>query len=301
MQISQELFNKIQSFKSKHNAIILSHLYQNQEVQEIADFVGDSLDLAFKAKETDADLIVFCGVKFMAETAKIISPEKTVLLAEENAGCPMADMITLEDIKKIRKEEPETVIVSYVNTSAEIKAYSDICCTSRNAVKIIQSIENDKEIYFIPDMNLGNYVKKITKRNIKLWPAYCNVHTKITVNDVLKLKEKYPYAIILAHPECREEVLNLADNILSTSQMIDFARHGEEFIILTEIGILYQLQIRYPNKAFYTLDKAICPNMKKTSIDSILNAFTNLEFEINLSDDIIQKARNAVLKMLEIK
>jgi len=301
MQISQELFNKIEKLKKETNAVILAHLYQSQEVQELADFVGDSLDLAFKAKETNAELIVFCGVKFMAETAKIISPEKKVLLAEENAGCPMADMITLNDILKIKEDEPETVIVTYVNSTAEIKSYSDICCTSRNAVKIIESIPQDKQIYFIPDMNLGNYVKKITKRNIKLWPGYCNVHTKIKVNDVLSLKEKHPYAFVLAHPECRDEILNLADFVLSTSQMLQKAKDGDEFIILTETGILYQLQKLYPQKAFYTLSKAVCPNMKKTSVESILNAFTNLEFEINLSDDIIRKASIPVLKMLEIK
>lgn len=302
MLISKELFNKINKLKKEKNAIILAHLYQNPEIQELADFTGDSLDLSLKAKNTDATLIIFCGVKFMAETAKLISPEKRVILAEEHAGCPMADMITLNDIKKIKEENPKVVIVTYVNSTAEIKAYSDICCTSRNAVKIIESIDANKDIYFVPDMNLGNYLRKITKRqNIKLWPGYCNVHTKITVNDVIKLKQQHPYAKVLAHPECREEVLNFADYILSTAQMLDFAKDGEEFIILTEAGILYQLQKKYPNKAFYTLSKAICPNMKKTRVESIINSFTNLEFEINLSDDIIQKARNSVLKMLEIK
>jgi quinolinate synthase len=305
MKLSKELIDKVKTLKEQNNAVILAHLYQNEDIQTLADFVGDSLDLSLKAKETNANIIVFCGVRFMAETAKIISPDKKVLLVEEHAGCPMADMINAEDIKNIKKQYPDTVIVAYVNTSAEVKAYSDICCTSRNAVKIINSIPSSKSIYFIPDMNLGTYIKIISKRtNMQLWPGYCNVHTKIKVKDVLSLKEKYPYSVILAHPECKKEILDLSDHVLSTKQMLDFVASSkdlEEFIILTETGILYQLQSIYPNKIFHSIDKAVCPNMKKTKVEDLINALENLEFEINLESDIITKARNAVLKMLEIK
>lgn len=292
---------KIEALKKEKNAVILAHTYQKPEIQEIADFVGDSLDLSLKVKNTDAEVVIFCGVFFMAETAKIIAPKKKIILPERSAGCPMADMISAEDVKKIKEADPNCSVVCYINSTASVKALSDICCTSSNALRIIDSIPKDKNIYFIPDMNLGTYVKnKSVRTNLKVWPGYCSIHSSITAQEVLELKEKYPYSIVFVHPECRTEVVKLADKVLSTSQMIKEAETGEEFLVITENGILTPLLKKYPNKTFHCLERAVCPNMKKTSIESVVDALTNLEFEIFLDDITIKQARNAVFKMLEI-
>lgn len=299
--LNDTLKKEIEILKKEKNAIILAHTYQNPEIQEIADFIGDSLDLSLKVKNTDADVVIFCGVRFMAETAKIISPEKKIILPEENAGCPMADMINAEDVLKIKKIDPTCVIVCYVNSTASVKALSDICCTSSNAIRVIESIPQNKNIYFIPDMNLGTYVKnKIGRENIKVWPGYCSIHSSITANEVIELKEKYPYSLVFVHPECRTDVIKLADKVLSTSQMIKEAEMGEEFLIITENGILFPLIKKYPNKTFHCIQRAVCPNMKKTRIESVVDALKNLEHEILLDENILKQASKSVFKMLEI-
>jgi quinolinate synthase len=269
----------------------------------VADFVGDSLGLSLKVKNTNNKIILFCGVKFMAETAKIICPEKTVLMPEISAGCPMADMITANDLKEFKRKNPKYKIVCYVNSSAEVKAESDICCTSSNAVKVVESIPENEKILFIPDKNLGTYVKNILNRDITLWPGHCSVHSSIQKEEVLELKSKYQNAIVLAHPECKKDVLDISDHILSTTQMIEKVEKidSQEFIIVTEKGIIHQLKKRYPDKKFYYLERAICANMKKTNIEMIPNALNKLEYEITLPDEIIKKASKAVNRMLELK
>jgi quinolinate synthase len=295
--------NKIKELKSKNNAVILAHTYQRPEIQEIADFVGDSLDLSLKVKSSNAKVVVFCGVRFMAETAKLISPEKTVLLPELSAGCPMADMITANELRDIKKKYPEHVVVTYVNSTAEVKAESDICCTSSNAVKIVSSIAKEKGVIFVPDANLGSYVKAQLKRdNMVLWPGYCSIHASITEQEVLELKAKYKEAVVFAHPECKTQVLNHADYILSTSAMIKKATEikEKEIIIVTEQGILHPLKKNCPSKTFYAIQKAVCPNMKKTTIDLVLESLELMQHNITLDEVILKKARRAVERMLEV-
>ena len=294
---------KIKELKEKKNAVILAHTYQRPEIQDVADFVGDSLDLSLKVKSSNAKIVVFCGVRFMAETAKLISPEKTVLLPELNAGCPMADMITAEELRAIKKKYPDYAVVTYVNSTAEVKAESDICCTSSNAVKIVSSIPKEKGIIFIPDVNLGSYVKAQLKReNMVLWPGHCSIHANITEEEVLALKAKHKEAVVFAHPECKTQVLNHADYILSTSAMIKKASEIKEkqIIIVTEQGILHPLKKNCPDKTFYAVQKAVCPNMKKTTIDLVLESLELMQHDIVLEEVILKKARRAVERMLEI-
>lgn len=299
----QETIDRILELKKKRNAVILAHLYQRPEIQDIADFVGDSLDLSRKAKDTDADVIVFCGVWFMAETAKILSPQKTVLLPETDAGCPMADMVTAEDIHRLRAEHPEAAIVCYVNSSAEVKAASDICCTSSNAVKVAASLPQ-KEIIFVPDKNLGSYVARFLRdKHFILFDGYCPTHNKITPDDVVKAKRLRPDALILVHPECRPEVAELADFTGSTAQIIDCAVRSqkEEFIIGTESGVLHRLGKLCPGKAFYTVRTMVCPNMKRTSLESVVRTLETMQYEMKLDDDIIKRASGSLERMLEVK
>jgi len=298
-----DIFEKIKELKSKREAVILAHTYQRPEIQDIADFVGDSLDLSLKVKKTNAKMVVFCGVRFMAETAKLISPEKTVLLPELSAGCPMADMITAEELRGLKKKHPGHVVVTYVNSTAEVKAESDICCTSSNSVKIVSSIPKKTGVIFVPDVNLGSYVKAQLKRdNIVLWPGCCSIHANITEDDVLELKAKHKNAVVFAHPECKIQVLNHADYILSTSAMIKKAIEikEEEIIIVTEQGILHPLKKNCPDKTFYAIQKAVCPNMKKTTIDLVLESLELMQHNITLDEVILKKARRAVERMLEI-
>jgi len=297
------LVEEINALKKERNAVILSHFYQRGEVQDIADFVGDSLELSRRAAKTDADVIVFCGVHFMAETAYILSPNKKVLLPEKNAGCPMADMVTKEELIKLKEQHPDAVVVSYVNTSADVKAESDICCTSANAVRVIESIPQDKEIIFVPDKNLGDYVMKKTGRRMIIWQGYCNTHEKLTLEEVKKAKEEHPEALILAHPECRPEVLEMADGIFSTSGMVKFARESKnkEFIICTEMGLLHQLNKQCPDKTFYLpSDKLICPNMKATTLEKVLKSLKTMEPEVKVPEDTRVKAYTALDRMLKI-
>jgi len=299
----QTLINDINKMKIEQNAVIVAHSYQVDEVQEIADVVGDSFALSQFCASNTADTIVFCGVHFMAESAKILSPEKTVLLPEINAGCPMADMVTADALREAKKKYPEAAVVCYINSSAEVKAECDICCTSSNALKIVKSI-NNKDILFVPDKNLGSYVAKmVPEKNIILWEGYCITHHKIREKEVLEAKELHPDAILLVHPECQPEIAELADFVGSTKQIIDYAKNSEhdKFIIGTEMGVLYQLKKDNPHKTFYLMSNGlICPNMKKTSLQSVYDALRYRRYEINLSNDIITRASHCLNRMLEV-
>lgn len=295
---------KIMELKKKHNAVIIAHLYQNPEIQDIADFVGDSLDLSRKAKDTDADVIVFCGVSFMAETAKILSPDKIVLLPEIHAGCPMADMVTAEDVLEHKAKHPGAAAVCYVNSSAEVKAVCDICCTSSNAVKVVSSL-SEKEIIFVPDKNLGHYVSRfVPDKKFIFHNGFCPTHNKITKEDVEKVRKIRPNTKILVHPECPPEVVDMADFAGSTAQIIDYAvkSDDQEFIIGTESGVLHRLHQLCPEKRFFTLHAAmVCPNMKKTSLSSVLEALEKMQYQIELDEDVIKKASVSLNRMLSIK
>jgi quinolinate synthase len=296
------LLEKIASLKKSRNAIFLVHNYQLGEVQDIADFTGDSLELSQKAAGTDADVIVFCGVQFMAETAAIICPDKIVLLPELEAGCPMADMITARDLREKKKEHPGATVVCYVNSSAEVKAESDICCTSANAVSIVEKLPGDKEIIFVPDQYLGSYAAAQTGREMVLWPGFCPSHTRILARDITRQKEEYPRAKVIVHPECRQEVTDLADAVLSTGGMIRFAREtdAEEIIVGTEIGILHRLRKENPRKKFIPAsEQAICPSMKLITLESVLRSLENMSYQVKIPEDIRLRAKAAVDKMLE--
>lgn len=300
----KQLTEEIQQLKKEKNAIILAHVYQRPEVQEVADIIGDSLELSRRAAATDADVIVFCGVHFMAESAATLSPDKIVLLPEENAGCPMADMVTAEELRAQKEANPDAVVVAYVNTSAEVKAECDICCTSANAVKIVQSIPADKPIIFIPDKNLGTYVANKTGRSMILWEGWCNTHDWVTVEEIKKAKEEHPDALVLIHPECRPEVVALADYVSSTTGLIKFAKESaaRQFIIGTESGILHQLYKQCPGKEFYLATKRlVCPNMKATTLGKVKEALETLQPQITVPADIREKALACLEKMLEIK
>ena len=300
----ENLTGKILELKRSRNAVILAHNYQLGEIQDIADFVGDSLGLSIQASKTKAALIIFCGVRFMAETAKILSPEKKVIMPEVNAGCPMADMITAEGLRKLKAEHPQAKVVCYVNTSAEVKAESDICCTSANAVKVVNSLKDTDEIIFVPDKYLGLYVStKVTGKKFIFWNGYCPTHLKILPQHIEKLKAEHPAAKVIVHPECRSEVIALADEVLSTEGMINFSKKTEakEIIVGTEIGLLYRLRKENPNKIFYPASElAVCPNMKLTTLEKLLWSLEEEKTEITVSAEIINRARNAIQKMVEI-
>ncbi|MFH1542318.1 MAG: quinolinate synthase NadA [bacterium] len=297
------LQNKIQSLKKKHNAVILVHNYQIPEVQDIADYLGDSLGLSQQAAKTNADVIVFCGVHFMAETAKILSPDKKVIMPDANAGCPMAEMITAKDLAVLKTQNPKATVVTYVNSTAEVKALSDICCTSGNAVKVVQSIENE-EIVFVPDMYLGQFVaSKIRGKKFIFARGYCPTHAKIMPEHIKAAKEKHPKAKVIVHPECRPETIAAADEALSTSGMVKFARESgaREILVGTEVGMIYALQKQNPDKMFYpVLDRAVCPNMKLTTLEKVLWSLEELKTEITVPEDIADQARGAVERMVAI-
>ena len=296
-----KLIQDILRLKKERNAVILSHLYQWPEIQDIADFVGDSLELSRKARDTKEGVIVFCGVTFMAETAKILSPEKTVLLPEPEAGCPMADMVTSEDVENLRRQHPGAAVVCYVNSSAQVKAASDICCTSSNAVRVVGSLQNE-EIIFVPDRNLGHYVSRFfPAKKFILFDGFCPTHNKISAADVQKVRIARPEVPILVHPECTAEVLDLADFIGSTSQIIDYAvRSGSrEIIIGTEIGVIHRLQQLCPDKRFYSLHAAmVCPNMKKTTLTSVYKSLERLQYVIEIEEQLMKKAAISLERML---
>lgn len=299
-----EMIEEIKRMKREKNAVIVAHNYQVDEVQDLADVVGDSFKLSQYCASTDADVVVFCGVHFMAESAKILSPEKTVLLPEIDAGCPMADMVTAEALIEEKKKYPNAVVVCYINTSAAVKAECDICCTSSNAVKVIRSIPND-EILFVPDQNLGSYIaKQVPEKKIHLWKGFCVTHHRVRKEDVEKAKSVHPDALVLAHPECRHEVLELADFVGSTAQIIEYAKKSshDKFLIATEMGILHQLRKDSPHKTFYLLTQGlVCPNMKKTKVESVYNALKYNRYEINIDKDVMERARKSLEAMLSVQ
>lgn len=299
---------RINELKQKHNAIILAHYYQIPKIQEIADMVGDSYGLSKKSAETDADVIVFCGVEFMAESAKILSPQKTVLLPNMDAGCPMADMVTAQDVKSLRAQYPDAAFVCYVNTSAEVKAECDVCCTSSNAVKIVNSLE-EKQVVFLPDKNLGRYVaQNIVGKEIITINGYCIVHNRITASEVMDTKKKYPNAPFLVHPECTDEVVKEADFVGSTAQILAKAKELDDKLIIigTEEGILHKLKQQNPDKEFVVVSNNFkCFNMKKTTMENLLSALEGLETgstdnTIELDEDIMKRAKASLDRMLEL-
>ncbi|MGA2368585.1 MAG: quinolinate synthase NadA [Dehalococcoidia bacterium] len=299
---NKELVDKIIDLKRRRGAVILSHNYQRPEVQDIGDFVGDSLELSREAAKTDARMIVFCGVHFMAETASILSPSKIVLLPDEGAGCPMADMITAKDLIEKKKELPGVHVVCYVNSSAAVKAESEICCTSANAVEVVKSI-GEGDILFVPDQYLGQYVATQVNRPLIVWQGYCPTHAKIQPEDILKQKENYPDALVLVHPECRPDVIALAERVLSTGGMIKFARQTDAkvMIIATEGGLLHRLSKENPGKTFIPATrKALCPNMKKITLEKVMWALEDMKYEIKVPEDIRVRAKLALDKMLAI-
>ena len=301
--MDERLLEKIEKLKQQRKAVILAHNYQPGEIQDLADFCGDSLGLSIKAAETDAETIVFCGVQFMAETAAILSPEKVVLLPDRFAGCPLADMITAEQLSELKQQHPDALVVCYVNSSAEVKAESDYCCTSANAVEVVRSLPMDKQIIFVPDQHLGRFVIEKTGRNLVLWPGYCITHIMITEDDIKNAKAKYPDAIVMAHPECTEPVKRLADELLSTGQMLKFAKRStaKRFIIATEIGMLHALKKQNPEADFIAAsDRAICPNMKKITLEKIIGSLEDMQYKVTVPDEIRFEAKKAIDRMVEI-
>ncbi len=300
---NSSLVEKINKLKEQRNAVIIAHNYQRDEVQDIADFTGDSLGLSIQASQTDAAVIVFCGVHFMAETASILSPEKIVLLPDEHAGCPMADMINADQLRSLKAEHPGAQVVSYVNTTAEVKAETDVCCTSSNALKVVKKLHDVRDLIFVPDQYLGGYVGTQTGRNFILWNGYCPTHVKIQPGDIVKKKELYPGAKVVAHPECTPEVLELADEALSTEGICRYAAQSDsrEIIVATEVGIIHRLEKENPGKIFIPAsENATCPNMKKITLEKILWTLENMQYEVKVPEDIRAKALSAVNRMVEI-
>jgi len=300
--MNKKIISRIKELKEKNNAIILAHNYQLPEIQDIADILGDSLDLAKKAQDTDAENIIFCGVGFMAESAKILNPKKNVIIPDIDARCPMAAMVKPEDLLKVKKQHPDAKVVSYINTTAEIKAISDICCTSSSGVNVVKNMP-DKKIIFVPDQNLGAYIQRfVPEKEIIIWPGFCSTHHNIRKDDIFKLKKQHKDAEVLVHPECRPEVIDIADFAFSTNGMVNHAKKSDknEFIIVTEKELCYRLQNENPDKKFYPIKHAICPNMKKITIEKVLNSLETLEPKIALSEKIMKDAKKPLENMMNI-
>ena len=302
--MSEELVSKINALRKSRNAVILAHNYQRGEVQDVGDFVGDSLGLARTAAETDADVIVFCGVHFMAETAAILCPGKKVLMPDTHAGCPMADMVTPRELRETKARHPEAVVVTYVNSSADIKALSDLCCTSANAVEIVDTLEPDQEVIFVPDRNLGAYVAKELGRELILWQGYCPTHERILPEHVEAIRRERPEARFVAHPECRPAVVEMADAVASTTGILRYCRETDarEFIIGTELGLLHRLRKENPEKVFHLASPiSDCPNMKLTTLEKVLWSLEDLETEVTVPPDAAELARRPIERMLEVQ
>jgi len=303
--IDKAIFEKIKRLKRKNNAVILAHNYQIPEVQDVADFLGDSLGLSMQAAKTKADVIIFCGVSFMAETAKIISPDKKVVAPEKDAGCPMADMVTAESLKELKKKHPFAKVLAYVNTPAEVKAESDLCCTSANAVELVKkAFKPEDEVIFVPDRYLADYVSRETGKKFISWNGYCTAHISILSEHIKKEKHLHPKAKVLVHPECTRPVIDIADEALSTEGMMKFAKNTniKEMIIGTEPGIIYRLKKENPGKEFYAANPdAICQNMKKTTLDKVLRSLETLRYEVTLPGDIIKRAQRCIEGMVAYK
>ena len=299
---AQKAEEKVAKLRKELNAIILAHNYQRPEVQDLADFTGDSLELARKCVGSKAEVIVFCGVRFMAETAAILNPTSTVLLSHHDAGCPLADMIDVESLRQWKRRYPGAAIVAYVNTTAAIKAESDVCCTSANGVEVVDAIPNE-EILFVPDQNLGHYVSTKTSKKVILYPGYCSVHANVTAEEVRLARQRYPQAKVLVHPECRAEVIDLADAALSTSQMLRYAKQSNHktFLIGTEEGILHPLRKENQEKEFHLIsDKLVCRDMKKTTLEMVLQTMETRSNVVTVPEETRVKAKQAIDRMLEV-
>ncbi|MCG2675819.1 quinolinate synthase NadA [bacterium] len=293
---------KIRELKKERKTIILAHNYQRPEIQDIADLVGDSLDLSRKAAATDAEVIVFCGVHFMAESAAILSPEKTVLLPVREAGCQLADMITVQELRKKKEENPQAAVVCYVNSSAEVKAESDICCTSANGIGVVNSLKENR-ILFVPDGHLGRYLASKTKKEFIFWKGFCPTHYNLLSEDILRAKEEHPQAKVLVHPECRLSVIDLADEALSTNGILEYVKKSEakEFIIGTEMGIIHRLKKENPNKKFYPAsENLICPSMKLITLKEIAQSLEEMRYKIEIPEEIRKRAKKSLNRMLAV-
>lgn len=305
---NQEIIEKIEKLKKEKNAVILAHFYQIPEIQNIADFIGDSLNLAEKAKTTDADLILFCGVHFMGETAKILNPNKKVIIPDLEAGCSLADSCPAKEFAEFKKQYPDHITISYINCSAEIKTLSDIICTSGNALELVNSLPKDQKITFAPDKNLGGYLNRITGRDMVLWNGTCEVHELLTAEYVLIKKKENPDYLLIAHPECNDAVLQLADFIGSTSAMINFVKNNEhkKFLVATETGIVHQLKKDNPEKDFIVVTQNEscscndCRYMKLNTLEKVLYSLENEVYEINLDEKLIQEAKKPIIRMLDL-
>lgn len=302
-EMNRELKERLKVLKKERNAIILAHYYQRDEIQEVADFRGDSFLLAQKAAETDAEVIVFCGVHFMGESAKILAPNKKVIIPDERAGCPMADMVNVEGLRKLKEQHPNAKVVTYINSSAEIKAETDICCTSANAVKVIQSLDAE-EIIWVPDKNLGHYVQQHTDKKMIIWEGYCNTHDMLTIKDVVEMRAKYPDAEFVVHPECRPEVVEMGDFVGSTTAILEYCKKSDrkEFIVGTEDGTGYQLRVDSPDKSFHFATKfLVCPNMKVNNLKKLVKALETMKPEIYVPPAVADRARLSLERMLQVK
>ena len=299
----EEMIDRICELRKEKNAVILTHNYQLGEVQDIADFVGDSLELSIKAAKTAADVIVFCGVKFMAETAYMLSPEKIVLLPALESGCPMADMAEADEVKKMKAQHPGALVVTYVNSSAEVKALSDVCVTSANAVKIVEALPEDKEIIFVPDRNLGAYAQRITGRKMILWPGFCPTHMRISPDQLKQRIAEFPEAKVIVHPESRLDVIDLADEALSTGGMMRYAKENDakQVIVATEVGMIYRLTKENPGKQFIPVsEQAVCPNMKMHRLETVLDSLEHMKHSIVVPEETRLLAKEPIEKMLEM-
>ncbi|MCD8553838.1 quinolinate synthase NadA [Seleniivibrio sp.] len=293
---------EIKKLAKERDAVILAHNYQIDDIQEIADITGDSLGLSIEAAKTSNKVIVFCGVHFMAETAHMLAPEKTVLLPRLDAGCPMADMITGEKLAEFKAQHPDAVTVCYVNSTAEVKAQSDLCCTSGNAVNVIKSIQSDK-ILFVPDKNLGNYVQRFTDKEVILYPGFCPIHNRVTVPEIQQLRREHPDAIVVAHPECPPKVVDIADHVCSTSGIYTYckASDAKKFIIATETGVGYRLKLENPEKTFlFAYEGFTCKNMKKTTLKDVYECLLNMSNVITVDKEVAEKAVTCIERMLAI-
>ena len=301
--MSDGLMNRLEELKRKRNAVILAHNYQRPEVQDAADFVGDSLGLSRQAAETDADVVLFCGVDFMAETAAILCPDKVVLSPDRRAGCPMANMITVRELRMAKAREGNPVVVCYVNSSAEIKAESDYCCTSANAVAVLKAVPEGRRILFVPDMSLGDYASREAGREVVLWSGYCPTHHRILAKDIRAAREERPEAVVVVHPECVRDVVDLADHVCSTTGMLRVCAESpaSEFIIGTEIGMLHRLRKENPGKRFYPASElADCPDMKLSTLEKMVWSLESMETRVSVPEEVAARARSAIDRMLEI-
>ena len=300
---NKELGDEINRLRRERNAVILAHNYQRGEVQDIADFTGDSLELARRATKVDADVIVFCGVYFMAETAAILNPGKTVLIPDPSAGCPMADMINAEQLRAFKAKHPGAKAVCYVNSTAEVKAECDMCVTSGNADRVMATFGPDEEIIFVPDQHLGGHIAGLLGRRYELWPGFCPTHAMLTSAKIAAARAEHPGAVVMVHPECAKDVRDAADQALSTGGMCRFARESDakEFIVGTEVGILHRLREENPGKTFYPVtDRLVCPNMKKTTLENLAECLREMKNRVVVQEDVATRARRAIEAMLAI-